>query len=590
MTTVNIPNWTNDLLKKYGAGVSHAFILHFNVNDQVVPGVSMRNWMTKIMQSRQVVVFYNRSEGITFAHPKMEETYRKLLGLEAQKADPALAALGSLGLGGSSSDEPELPRNPSQALAQLERLLQIDGEQFNKIMNTSIENPKTAAVIIEYAETIAPAADAATMGADDRTNLVTLQRWGRDAAIQGAANPIILTTANLSDINPAIRAASSKYEAIEVPLPDLDARQQFIAWQLDINPYYADLMSITAGQLANATAGLSLVHLEDIFLRADQEGALTLDLVKERKDSIINSEYEVIEIIDPSYGFEAIGGLEHVKKFFQNSVIRPISQGNYSRVPMGILMTGPAGTGKSAVAQAVAKEAGVNAVNLNLARILGSYVGQSERNLEKALRAIKSLSPTIVFIDEIDQSVSRSNGGDSGVGSRIFKRLLEFMSDGANRGKVVFLAATNRPDLMDAALRRPGRFDKKIPFLAPDAGERKSIFEVMARRYGLDCSEIDDSAVTATDGWTGAEIEAATVKAIELVYDEELSPCAALAEACKRLSPSTSDIEFMTNLAIQECNDRDLLPAYYRSMLDNRQELAAKVEQGQAQRRGKREM
>ena len=143
-------------------------------------------------------------------------------------------------------------------------------------------------------------------------------------------------------------------------------------------------------------------------------------------------------------------------------------------------MTGPAGTGKSAVAEAVAHEAGVNAVVLNLARILGQYVGNSERNLEKALQAIKSLAPTIVFIDEIDQSVSRGGSGDSGVSNRIFKRLLEFMSDTGNRGQVLFLAATNRPDLLDAALRRPGRFDKKIPFLIPDESERAAIIQVMA--------------------------------------------------------------------------------------------------------------
>ena len=203
---------------------------------------------------------------------------------------------------------------------------------------------------------------------------------------------------------------------------------------------------------------------------------------------------------------------------------------------MGVLMTGPAGTGKSAVAQAVAKESGVNAVSLNLARILGQYVGNSERNLEKALRAIKSLAPTIVFIDEIDQSVSRGGSGDSGVSSRIFKRLLEFMSDTGNRGQVVFLAATNRPDLMDAALRRPGRFDKKIPFLIPDAEERLAIFQVMAAKYEM-AGKPSAAAIDSTEGWTGAEIEAAVVKAAELIDDEDLLPEDAITAATQRLSP-----------------------------------------------------
>jgi hypothetical protein len=125
-------------------------------------------------------------------------------------------------------------------------------------------------------------------------------------------------------------------------------------------------------------------------------------------------------------------------------------------------MTGPAGTGKTAMAEAVAKEAGINCVILNPARIFGKYVGDTERNLDRALYAILAMAPVLVFIDEIDQSVSRGASGDSGVSNRFFKRLMEFMSDTSHRGKVVFLAASNRPDLMDPALRRPGRFDKLV--------------------------------------------------------------------------------------------------------------------------------
>jgi SpoVK/Ycf46/Vps4 family AAA+-type ATPase len=182
-----------------------------------------------------------------------------------------------------------------------------------------------------------------------------------------------------------------------------------------------------------------------------------------------------------------------------------------------------------------------------------------------------------VFVDEIDQMVSRGGSGDSGVGSRFFKRLLEFMSDGSHRGKVIFLAATNRPDLMDAALRRPGRFDKKVPFLVPDASEREAIFQVMARKYGLEVKKISKSVVAATDGYTGAEIEAVVVKAVEVAEDDVLAPDKALDYAVGAISPSTSDIQFMTGIAIRECNDRDLLPPAYRGKLDDRAKLDAEI-------------
>jgi len=572
------PAWVQELLDKYSSGVAHAFTLHFNVFDYVVPGVSLKSYLARLMAGRQIVAFYNRSEGITFPLPTMRDRFIELLGL-GQEQDPALAALASLQ--GGQPQATEIPRSPTAALPLLERLLKLgDPEE------------KLAAVVIDFAESVFPAADMATMSAEDRTNLITVQRWGRDPDIMRAGNPVFLVAANLADLHAGIRAASSKFEAIEVPLPDRAARRAFIDHYTAGKPQVFR-WHLSAEELANATAGLSLIHIEDIFLRAEQTQELTQDLVRERKEDIIASEFgEVLEILEPRFGWEMIGGLQHVKEFFERSVIRPMREGRTRRTPMGVLMTGPAGTGKSAVAEAVAKESGINCVILNLARILGQYVGASERNLEKALRAIESLQPTLVFIDEIDQSVQRGSAGDSGVSNRIFKRLLEFMSDTGHRGRVIFLAATNRPDMLDAALRRPGRFDKKIPFLVPDETEREAIFEVMLRKYDLSgVNSIPAVCITATEGWTGAEIEAGVVKAVEVAEDRDLGPEEALTYAVQTISPSTADIEYMTLLAIQETNDRDLLPPKYRQMLDDRQTLQARLKETQPEAaRGRREL
>jgi SpoVK/Ycf46/Vps4 family AAA+-type ATPase len=152
------------------------------------------------------------------------------------------------------------------------------------------------------------------------------------------------------------------------------------------------------------------------------------------------------------------------------------------------------------------------------------------------------------------------------------------MSDAlANRGRVLVVAATNRPDLVDAALRRPGRLDKKIPFLVPDAEERAGILAALAARYGLPLAAVPAACVQGSEGWTGAELEAAMLKASELVEDEGLSASVALERAVATLSPSTADIEYMTLLALAECNDSDLLPERYHQVVRDRAALAQQV-------------
>ncbi len=162
----------------------------------------------------------------------------------------------------------------------------------------------------------------------------------------------------------------------------------------------------------------------------------------------------------------------------------------------------------------------------------------------------------------------------------------------------VLLHNSNRPDLLDAALKRPGRYDDKIPFLVPSADDRWDIVEVMARAYGLIATDASipvtdaDKAkvITALNGWTGAEIEAAVVKAGKLVRRQGMEIVPAIMRATKTLTRSTSDVEFMTALAIQECNDTDLLPPHYQEQAKNRTALAARVSELAPQARNARSM
>lgn len=401
--------WLKEIHKKWLASIAHVFLLHSNVSDTVGGTSTNIEYLmgSTLFAKREIIIHYNRSAGITFPIPEHRKTLLDELGL----ADAEINIAGI--------DE-ALPREPVAALALIEAALRL----FS--VNDDGEREAKTAVIIDYAETLVPAAEFSQMTPGDRTVLTSLLRLAKDRQIADLGSPVFLVTENLFDIHPALRTASSRIESIIVPLPNTEEREQFIEMLADkyAGPDGTAMLDITIPQMARLTAGLKKLHLEDIFLRADtDEAPVTPELVKERKREIIAAEYAaVLQIIDPEVNFNDIGGMGHIKEFFLKNVIGPMKEGNLRRCPMGILLPGPAGTGKTILAEAVAKESGVNCCALNLSKIMDKWVGSSEANLEKALQCIETLSPAIVLIDEIDQAgLSREHGGDSGVGNRLFK-------------------------------------------------------------------------------------------------------------------------------------------------------------------------
>lgn len=545
--------WYKEIADKWSAGIAHMFLLHGNTGDTVDGANTVQTFLSDtfgLCLDRDIVILYDRSSGITFPLASHRSNFYKAIAMDTPE------------------DDYDLPRDPSGALRLIERVLPLTKEGPN---GTRV--PATA-VIISFAETIVPANDVSGMSGEDRTVLVTLQRWAREPEFIQIGPPVFLIAENLAENNLALRGASSRVEAIELPYPKLEERKTYIEALAKTQGVKVE----DTGRTAAMTAGLKRIHIEDIILRARLEDRVVdAELIKARKDEIVRAEFaEVLELMDPEYGFEAIGGMEYVKDFFRRNIINPIKSGNLRRVPLGVLLPGPPGTGKTLLASAVAKESGLNCAALNLSKIFNQYVGSSERNLDKALSCLEALAPCLVVIDEIDQSgLNRENSGDSGVSNRLFKRLLEFMSDDRrHRGKIVFVGLSNRPDLMDAALKRPGRFDRKIPVLPPNEEERQDIFRVMFGKYGIAHKTDLAKAAAQTDGYTGAEIEALVLKALEVAEDacSEVVMDEHLAHALEAYVPTTRDIQAQVRLALAECNDRDLLPLAYRQLLDERKD------------------
>jgi transitional endoplasmic reticulum ATPase len=594
------PAWGRELSERYNAGIVHAFLLHGNVGDYIggQAGQTLRNYLLTSFGKREIVVYWNRANGFFFPKQIMKRRFAELCGLLQQATRPAPTGM-TRGLGaamqaaGGGGVDPlalidQAGRQATAALGLIDQALRatLPEESPSAGRSGSSEAERHAprlAVIIEYAESVVPQADIDS-SPEDRQALVMFSEWGRDATIGQREHIVVLVASALNDVNERLRRSGARWEQLEIPFPSLEERREFAVALLN-DPGTSLSAGFEIEELARMTTGLRYIDIEDIVLRAAYtKQPISAALVKARKDEIVRSEFEeVLQLLDHEYGFEAVGGMREVKADLMKNVVGPMRSGQLRRVPQGILFMGPAGTGKTRLARALAKEAGVTFVELQPSKIFSKWVGDTERRLERALTAIRMMTPCIVFIDEIDQAVGRGESGDSGVSNRVFKRLMEIMSDTTLRGKVLWICASNRPDLLDAALLRPGRLDKKIPILAPDAGERAAILAVLTRQAfsgsRLPSQEEYHALAAQMDGYTGAEIEAVIGKAVQIQGEHEWSVAQALTEAFDRIIPSTQDIERMTQLALAHCNDLDLVPSHLRDLARSVRRQAGQVQQ-----------
>jgi SpoVK/Ycf46/Vps4 family AAA+-type ATPase len=232
---------------------------------------------------------------------------------------------------------------------------------------------------------------------------------------------------------------------------------------------------------------------------------------------------------------------------------------------MGYLLCGPVGTGKTFLVECLAGEAGVPVVKLKNFR--DRWVGSSEGNLEKIFRLVRALGRCMVFIDEADQSLGRrdSGSGDSGLSGRLYSMIAQEMSDTANRGRVLWLLASSRPDLIEVDLKRPGRVDVKVPLLPTSTqAESAALIGVLAKRYGLSLTDAQLAAATPRMPTllTPGAAEALVVKAYRHSRTENVGADAAL-EACLTgyQNPVPADVlEFQMRIAIREATDLAFVP------------------------------
>jgi len=541
-----MPAWTHELRDRYLAGEASLFLLHGNVRDvwphEDHPGsfswIDLRRFLERFLgRTRDVVVGYDVSQGLTFPDAKNEAAFRK--AIDGGRVRRGRATLGAL------------PATPAEALALLEELI------------TSTD--QSAGVILEFVETVAPNGDLSFMSSDDKSNLVTLQRWANDPQFLGTDNLVLMVTEHLADVNRRV-VASPQLRTVLLPFPDIDARRQFLDSESKDVP-----LDMPVAQLATVSAGLSLQQIRALLRGARlTRRPINYDEVARRKKVIIEQEcHGLVEFVEAKHGFSHVGGMDRIKEDLLR-VAKAVREGRRNRVPMGMIFVGPMGTGKTFIAEAFARESGLTVLKFKNFR--EKWVGSTEGNLEKILDLVDALGYVLLIIDEADRSLG---GGDSdgGTSSRVIARLKEFMSDTSHRGRVVILMMTNRPDKLDADLKRPGRFDLKIPFFFPEEGsERLRIFEAVVRKSGLSLEPgvSFDTAVTLTAGYSAAELEliilAAANRAAE--SDREAISQDDVDQATKDVIPSRDSrmLRYMELLAVFEASARRTLPDRYRDM------------------------
>src|ERR687896_826529 len=380
---------------------------------------------------------------------------------------------------------------------------------------------------------------------------------------------IIAATNRPNALDPALRRPGRFDREIEIRVPDKFGRLEILQVHSRNMPFDS---SVDQSRIASVTHGfvgadleylckeaamkclrrvLPEINLEETMLHAETLDRLVItqsDFEQAIKD-VMPSAMREVYLETPDVKWDDIGGLDDVKRELQEAVEWPLKYPNlYSKightVPKGILLHGPSGTGKTLLAKAVATESDANFISIKGPELLSMWVGESERGMREIFRRARQASPCVIFFDEIDSIAPSRGGGMEGHGggsgsamsNRMVSQLLTEMDGISELHGVVVLAATNRPDMVDPALLRPGRFDRIIMTPNPDNQTRNKIIQIHSEDKPLGSDVNFQRIADMTDGFSGADTSAVANTAASLVLHEYLAKYPTPEEAAKHAS------------------------------------------------------
>ncbi len=417
-------------------------------------------------------------------------------------------------------------------------------QRLREIFKEAEENAPSI-IFIDEIDSIAPKREEVTGEVERR---VVAQLLALMDGLEARGQVIVIGATNRPNaIDPALRRPGRFDREIEIKVPDRNARLEILQIHTRGMPLAKD---VNLEKLADMTHGFVGADLEalckEAAMRALRRVLPEIDLEAETIPPEVLAKLEVtmkdfldaLKDIEPSALREVlvevpnvrwsdIGGLENVKQELREAVEWPLKYPEVfehanTKPPKGILLYGPPGTGKTLLAKAVANESEANFISIKGPEILSKWVGESERAIRETFRKARQAAPCIVFIDEIDSiAPMRGTGiGDSRVTERIVSQLLTEMDGLVELQGVVVIGATNRPDILDPALLRPGRFDRLLYVPPPDLEARKEIFKIHTRGKPLAEDVNIDELAKRTEGYTGADIAAVCNEATMLAIRE----------------------------------------------------------------------
>ncbi|MEM6280328.1 MAG: ATP-binding protein, partial [Verrucomicrobiota bacterium] len=321
---------------------------------------------------------------------------------------------------------------------------------------------------------------------------------------------------------------------------------------------------------ASRLAGATVSSIESLLKQREYEKSQVeeADLADLKKSLVERDAQGLIEFLEPTRTLDDVYGSEGVKRWVRQDIAL-WHQNDLQAMPMGYLLCGPVGTGKTYLVECLAGEAGVPVVKMKNFR--DRWVGSTEGNLEKIFGLLHALGRCVVFIDEADQALgSRDAGsGDSGVSGRVYSMMAKEMSNTENRGKILWILASSRPDLIEVDLKRPGRVDVKIPlFPADEPDEAYLLIRALGKKHDLDlpkeCPEEIRPLVPSLV--TPGAAESLAIKLYRLVKTRKISAVEALQDCLDEYqNPIPQEImDFQIGLAVREASDLDFVPEAFR--------------------------